>query len=210
MHCTPDARGDRLGVCGPCGLEESSQKGTFAANETQEQFAKKEEKRKTHASLFFQILPNTSQPALKIAGTLARPTVTGDALVSASVKQTPQQGAADKNVVASAPLLVFEDRGALAPNAAAPHAQADALQPFPGPAASPHRAEQHLPPNGISAPVPSEGAQCAVAPAAPFAGGLPPLSRLHEEVAEFAAAAWPTRVSFFRSIFFHLIFFLLP
>lgn len=150
---------------------------------------------KTHNASKIEILRNTSQPALKIAGTLARPTVTGEALVSASVKPTPQQQEpAGGTVVASAPLLVFEDRGALAPAADAPQAQAIAPQAVSAPAETPHAAEQRAAPNGISAPVPPELARDAVAPAATLAGGLPPLSRLHEEVAAFAAAAWPTRV----------------
>ena len=130
-------------------------------------------------------------------------------MVSASVKQAPQQaGAGDvetKTAVAAAPLLVFEDRGTLARTANDSRGTDDAPQ---GPAVipgAPQRPAQDSAQNGVAAPGPQKLAQAGVAPAANVHGGLPPLSRLHEEVAAFAVAAWPTRVSkcfYFPSSFF--------
>ena len=159
-----------------------------------------------------QFLRTTSQPALKIGGTLSRPSVTGEALVSASLKPTPQQvgSCADETntAVAAAPLPVFEDRGTLASTADASreacHApKLSALVP-----GAPQRAAQDSAQNGVAASVPQQLAQAGVAPATNIPGGLPPLSRLHEEVAAFAAAAWPTRVSL-KKLIFSLCFFLL-
>lgn len=162
---------------------------------------------------FPQFLRTTPQPALKITGTLARPSATGDALLSPNVKQTPQQGGGDNSdapkSVALAPLLVFEDRGALGSSAPAAREARDAPQPPLAAADAPQRAPQIAAQNRVSAPAPPQLAQAGVAPAANVSGGLPPLSRLHEEVAAFAAAAWPTRVSFDFSFFFYTRVFLL-
>lgn len=161
-------------------------------------------------SYLAQFLRTTSQPALKIGGTLSRPSVTGEALVSASLKPTPQQvgSCADETntAVAAAPLPVFEDRGTLASTAdtsrEAGHApKLSALVP-----GAPQRAAQDSAQNGVAASVPQQLAQAGVAPATNIPGGLPPLSRLHEEVAAFAAAAWPTRVSL-KKLIFSLCFF---
>jgi hypothetical protein len=168
-----------------------------------------EETRKSPSSpipYFSQFLRKTSQPALKIAGTLARPSVTGEALVSASVKPSPQQGGAaateTKTTVAVAPLLVFEDRGTLASIANAVRDADDAPQTSVLPACAPQRAPQDPAPNGVPASGAPQVAQAGAVSATNVTGGLPPLSRLHEEVAAFAAAAWPTRVRFERIDFF--------
>ena len=164
---------------------------------------------------WLQFHRTTSQPALKIAGTLARPAVTGEALVSTSVKPAPQQvGAGDfetNPAVAAAPLLVFEDRGTLASAANATREADNAPQ---GPAlvsGAPQRAAQDAAQNVFAASAPQPLAQAGVQPASNVSGGLPPLSRLHEEVAAFAVAAWPTRVRSKKSFFFFLLeFFSLP
>lgn len=148
---------------------------------------------------FLRIHRTTSQPALKIAGTLARPSVTGEALVPTSVKPATQLvGAGDVETnpaVAAAPLVVFEDRGTLVNAANAPREPENAPQ---GPAlvfGAPQHAAHDAAQNGLATSAPQPLAQAGVLPASNVSGGLPPLSRLHEEVAAFAVAAWPTRVS---------------
>ena len=131
--------------------------------------------------------------------------------MSTSAKPAPQQiggGEGEANpAVAAAPLLVFEDRGALTNAAGAPREADDAPQ-GPAPASgAPQRAAQDAAQNGLAAPAPQPLSQAGVLPATNVPGGLPPLSRLHEEVAAFATAAWPTRVSFKKSIFFPRVFF---
>lgn len=121
------------------------------------------------------------------------------------MKGTPQHEDGDNSdapkSVALAPLLVFEDRGALVSAAPAVLEANDAPQLSVAAAGAPQRAPQIVAQNGVAAPAPPQLAQAGVAPAANVSGGLPPLSRLHEEVAAFAAAAWPTRVSI---VFFFL------
>lgn len=128
-----------------------------------------------------------------------------------NVKGTPQQGDGDNSdapkSVALAPLLVFEDRGALVSAAPAVREANVASQLSVASAGAPQRAPQIVAQNGVAAPAPPQLAQAGVAPAANVSGGLPPLSRLHEEVAAFAAAAWPTRVSFVFFLTLEFFFF---